>query len=315
MKKLFGGAFDYIKARKICWYISLGILVVGLILNIVLGTQLDISFKGGTMVKYSYTGTLDPAAAATAIETATGHKVDAQLSETADIQIVNIYTTDELTLEDEEAMTAALSAAYPDSAVTSLDANSLSASMGQLFLIKCLVAVVLAGILLVIYVAFRFRKIGGWTAGVMALVALAHDLMVAYFSFVIFRIPLDGNFVAAMLTILGYSLNSTLVVYDRIRENRSLLARTASLSEIVNTSLNQSFARNFNTGLTTFLAIGSVAAVALVLGLSAITSFAVPMLFGVISGFYTSTFLAAPTWVLWEEKRAQKAAAKAKKKK
>ena len=88
--------------------------------------------------------------------------------------------------------------------------------MGTKFFAKCLVAVALAAVLLVIYVALRFRKIGGMSAGVMAVIALVHDVLMVYFTFVIFRFPIDDNFIAVVLTILGYSLNDTIVIYDRV---------------------------------------------------------------------------------------------------
>ena len=85
------------------------------------------------------------------------------------------------------------------------------------------------------------RRIGGWSAGAMAIVALLHDMFVVYGVFVLLRIPLNGNFIAAMLTILGYSINDTVVIYDRIRENSGLYGKKMSLPELVNLSINQSF--------------------------------------------------------------------------
>lgn len=311
MMNLFKGNFDYIGKRKAFWYASAIIFAVCLLFNVLFGTELDVSFKGGTLARYSYTGTIEANAAVAAIGEAVPYTVDVQFSSASDVQLLDVYTTEELTMEGREELTNVLVKAFPDQQITSESVNALSASMGKMFLIKCFVALVLASAFLVLYVALRFRKIGGWTAGAMALLALAHDLLIAYFAFVIFRIPLNDNFVAVLLTILGYSLNDTLVIYDRIRENRRLMKK-ATLSEVVNVSLNQSFVRNFNTALCTFIAVGAVAVVAVVLGLESITSFAVPMLFGVISGFYSSTFLCAPTWVLWEEHRqlAQKAKAR-----
>ena len=164
-------------------------------------------------------------------------------------------------------------------------------------------AIGLASLFLVIYVAFRFRKIGGISAGVMALVALLHDVLIAYFTFVVFRIPLDDNFVAVVLSILGYSLNATIVIYDRVRENRKIMSSDCTVGEIVNRSINQSFTRTLNTSLCTFAAIAVVAVLALVYQLDSLVSFALPMMIGVVSGFYSSTFIAAPLWVLWKEYR------------
>ena len=162
----------------------------------------------------------------------------------------------------------------------------------------------------------RFRKIGGLSAGIMALLALLNDLLVAYFAFVIFRIPLDDNFVAVVLSILGYSLNDTIVIYDRIRENRRIMDKKTPIAEVVNVSLNQSFVRTMNTTICTFIAVATVAVLALATSMDSIVSFAVPMMFGVVSGFYTSTCLCSPIWVAWvEHKEKKEAAQKAAKKK
>ena len=308
MRKLFTGQFDYIHARKICWYITLGLMVVGLLFNIIFGTEMDISFKGGTLVKYSYSGTADTSAVASAIETATGHKVDVQTSESAGIALLNVYTTDVLTMDDQQAITDALNKAYPDGNFHAEDASSLTASKGKMFFVKCLVAVALASAFLVLYVAIRFRKIGGWTAGVMALVALLHDLAIAYFAFVIFRIPLNDNFVAVLLTILGYSLNDTIVIYDRIRENRKLSPTKSpdALPAIVNKSLNQTMTRSILTSLTTFMALLVIYIVAAVYGISSVQSFALPMMVGTIVGCYSSLCIAAPLYTMWAVHKGEK---------
>ena len=224
--------------------------------------------------------------------------------------VSNLKLGEQLSVEELDALHAAMAEEYSDHNITLVQANSLKPSMGRNFLIKCLVAVALAAIFLVIYVALRFRKIGGWSAGAMAVAALFHDLLIAFFAFVVFRIPLNDNFVAVLLSILGYSLNATIVVDDRIRENRRLMDAKTPLSEIVNVSLNQSFTRTLNTSICTFLAIGTVAVIALAMNLESIVSFAVPMMFGVLSGFYSSVCLCSPTWVLWQEHRDKKEALK-----
>ena len=175
----------------------------------------------------------------------------------------------------------------------------------------------LAALFLIVYVGLRFRKIGGVSAGVMAVYALLNDLMVAYLAFVIFRIPLNDNFVAVILTILGYSLNDTIVVFDRIRENRAKMGKEP-IGDVVNLSLNQTLGRAISTSVSTIIAMASVAVVALVMGLDSVLSFAVPMLFGLISGSLTSIFLCTPVWSQWvvhsEARAAKKAALKKKKK-
>ena len=187
--------------------------------------------------------------------------------------------------------------------------NTLSASMGTKFLLRCVLALGLAAVLLIVYVGFRFRKIGGYTAGVAALIALLHDLLIVFFTFVIFGIELDNNFVAVMLTILGYSLNDTIVIFDRVRTLRR--RSDASLEEVVNDSLHHVLRRTIVTTMTTCVAISAVLVVALVMGVDSIISFALPMLLGAISGSYSSLFLSGPIWVRWMNAREKKAAAKA----
>lgn len=110
----------------------------------------------------------------------------------------------------------------------------------------------------------------------MAVLALLNDLMVVFGTFVLLRAPLDGNFIAAMLTILGYSINDTVVVYDRIRENRGLLGKKASFEELVNHSVNQSARRTIITTVTTVMALGVMCIVSKLYGLDSIFTFAFP---------------------------------------
>lgn len=304
--------FDFIGHRKVFLIISLVIIVAGILCSILMPIDLDISFKGGTLVRYSFTGELDENQVDDFVSAQLGRSVEVPpfSSDMSGTSLIEISLPDQLSVEELDALHAAMAEKYGDHDITLVQANSLKPSMGRNFLIKCLVAVALAAIFLVIYVALRFRKIGGWSAGAMAVAALFHDLLIAFFTFVVFRIPLNDNFVAVLLSILGYSLNATIVVYDRVRENRRLMDAKTPLSEIVNVSLNQSFTRTLNTSLCTFLAIGTVAVIALAMNLESIVSFALPMMFGVISGFYSSVCLCSPTWVLWQEHRDKKAALK-----
>ncbi|HIY28342.1 MAG TPA: protein translocase subunit SecF, partial [Firmicutes bacterium] len=134
------------------------------------------------------------------------------------------------------------------------------------------------------------------------------DVLMVYFTFVIFGFPLDDNFIAVVLTILGYSLNNTIVVYDRVRENRRLLGPKASYEELVDTSINQTLTRSINTSLCTFLAIAVVFIVGLVFNLSSVTTFALPMMIGIVTGCYSSVCLAGPLYVMWQNHKQKKRA-------
>lgn len=305
---------DFVKHSKILAIISACILVVGLIFSVIFPVDLDISFKGGTQVKFSYVGDLDKDALKDMVEEQLGESVEMKDATTYDgekeLNTATFYLTKSLDSEQTDAMEKAVIEQYKDFELTHVSTNSLSPTMGNLFFAKCLVAVALAAILLLIYVAIRFRKIGGLSAGVFAICALLHDMLIGYLAFVVFRIPLNDNFVAVMLSILGYSLNDTIVIFDRVRENRRLSDGKATIGEIVNKSVNQSFIRTLNTSITTVLAIGTVTVLAFINGMDAIISFALPMTLGILSGFYSSVFLCTPLWSKWIEHKEKKEAAK-----
>ena len=318
---------DFIKKSKIFFGISLGIMLVCLILNIfVFPTLVDIQFTGGTIIKYSYNGDLKAEDIEKTIndtiaksETMKNDKIDysysdnlAKSSQDNNSKIITLQFNGNkaVSVEDKTAITDALEKAYPDSTFKEASSSSVDASKGTNFFFKCLAAVILAAVLMIVYVALRFRKIGGLSAGIMAVVALIHDLIIVYFVFVVFRMPLNDNFIAVVLMILGYSLNDTIVIYDRIREIRRKSGPKTPVGDIVNTSLNQCMVRTICTSITTIIAIGSVLVVSLIFNITSIVSFALPMMIGLISGSYSSLCIAAPLWVIWKNHSAKKKAEK-----
>lgn len=304
--------FDFVGHRKVFFTIAIALVVIGIVANLILGTQLDIEFRGGTMISYTFDDGITSEDAAATVENAINQEVSIEISEDRasgkQKLIVNLASQTELSPEDQDKITSALTDTYTDSGVTYLEANSVNPTMGQEFFLKCLAAMALAGVFLIIYIGIRFRKVGGISAGLMAIVALVFDILIAYFVFVIFRIPLDNNFIAVALTLLGYALNDAVVIYDRIRENRRLMGPKVPIREVVNKSMNQCFARSLNTSLSTFVAIGTVAVVALVYGLDEIVSFALPMMIGIAAAFCSTQGLANPLWVTWQEHKAKKKA-------
>lgn len=297
--------FDFIKSRKICVIVSLCIFAVGILFNIIFGTKMDISFRGGTLIRYSYTGEVDESAFTAAVQDVLGKEATVTLENVDNTDVVSVSLPSEISLEQQQSLNERIEKDFEANKPVQVSANTLSAPMGRLFFVKCIVAIILAALLLLIYVGIRFRKIGGVSAGAFALLALAHDLLICYFVFVVFRIEIDDNFVAVMLTILGYSLNDTIVIFDRVRENRRR-HKNLPIGDVVNMSLNQSFARTTVTTIAVFMAVAVVVVVGLIMRIDSILSFAVPMLFGVVSGFYSSVFLAAPLWSLWREKFGEK---------
>ncbi|MBE6768530.1 MAG: protein translocase subunit SecF [Ruminococcaceae bacterium] len=297
--------FNFIQSRKICVIISLCIFAVGILFNVIFGTGMDVSFSGGTLVRYSYAEKIDVNAVQAMAQDVLGKDAEASLENVDNTDVVTVTFPKEITLEQQTKLNERMTKDFKDNKPVQVEAKTLSAPMGRQFFVKCLAAIALAAGFLLLYVGLRFRRIGGFSAGLCALLALVHDLLICYFVFVIFRINLDDNFVAVMLTILGYSLNDTIVIFDRVRENRRR-HKNMPISDVVNLSINQTFTRTLVTAVAVFVAIAVVVVVALIMRIDSIMSFALPMMFGVVSGFYSSVFLSAPIWALWREKKAEK---------
>jgi preprotein translocase subunit SecF len=203
------------------------------------------------------------------------------------------------------ALTKVLTDAFKDNSIKLLDANTVNPTLAGSFFIKSLVAVVVAAALVVVYIGIRFRKIGGISASVCSLIALLHDVIIAFFVCVIFGLEIDTNFIAVILTLFGYSLNNTIVIFDRVRENRKF-HRNLTVRECVNNSINETMGRSIMTTFTTFCAIIAIVVVAEFFGVTALRSFALPMAIGIVSGCFSSVFLAGPMWVFWKERTAKK---------
>ena len=303
---------DFYKNKKIFFIISIAVIVIGLICNVVFGAQLDIQFAGGAMIKYSVDGEVDSNEIDALVETVTGRTVSVATSEifgSSDKQITVSFAGNEgVSLDEQQMIADELSAAYADRTFSVVESTSVDPTMGAKFFQKCLVCLLITFVLLLGYIALRFRKIGGLSAGVTAIIALLHDVAIVYFAFVIFGFTINDIFIAVILTILGYSLNDTIVIYDRVRENRKLAGTNNPevLPEIVNKSLNQTMMRSILTSVTTFLALLVVYIVAAVYGLTTVTTFALPMMVGVVAGCYSSLCIAAPLYTMWTVKRAKK---------
>ncbi len=309
---------DFTGKKKIFFGISLGIIVIGIICNFIFGTTLDIQFSGGATLTFSYQGDIKQDELHDFIQEKTTDRITTAFSSdlvggTGNNVTVQFSGNDAIDQNIRPTLQAALQEKYPDANFVCLEENSVDASMGLSFLLKCLVAVAIASVLMVLYVTIRFKKIGGLSAGVMALVALFHDVALIYFLYVIFRWPIDSNFIAVVLMILGYSLNDTIVIYDRVREQRKLMGRKVSIDAVFNVSSTKTMRRTIMTSVTTLAAILTVYVVASVFNIASVKGFALPMMIGVISGCYSSLCIAGPLWVMWRNhKAAKKAAAKAK---
>ena len=299
---------DFVGKRKAFLTFSTCLMAAIVLCAVVLGVKMDTEFTGGAMITLSYEGTPDLSMVQQTAETAlnstdltvqTGENV-ATGEATLKISMPGreTVTTDQVT-----GLLDNLDESFPDNHFAQLSLSNVSPAMGTRFLQKSLVAVIFALALILIYIAFRFKNIGGLTGGAMAILALLNDLMVIFGVFVVLRAPLDGNFIAALLTILGYSVNDTVVIYDRIRENRKLLGKKAPFGELVNLSLNQSLRRTLMTTITTVAALAVMCIVSVLYGLDSIFTFAFPLMMGMVSGVYTSLCVSTSAWVTWTSRK------------
>lgn len=296
--------FDFIGKRKIFFIIPIVIAVITILTALIAGVPVDIEFKGGTMLTYSYVGDLDTKAVQTTVQNMNLGTVGVTTGSAfgTDLETVQIsFSSDEgLTAEVQASVTDTLVATFADNTLELVNSQDVNPSSGFSFFLKCFVAVIFSFVLLVIYIAFRFKNIGGWSAGVFAIVALFHDVFMVFASFVFLRLPVDANFMAVILTILGYSINSTIVMFDRVRENRKLYGKKYTIPELVNVSVNQTLGRSIKTTITTGVAVLAMCIVALVCGVESIVSFVFPLFVGLIAGAYSSIFISGPLWAMWK---------------
>ena len=173
----------------------------------------------------------------------------------------------------------------------------IGASIGKEIQSKAVISVLIASMFMLIYISFRFR----YTFGVSAIVALLHDVFIVLAVYALFKVPVNSPFVAAILTVVGYSINDTIVVFDRIRENKKLHTKMDNV-KLANISIGQTVSRSINTSLTTLLSILML----YILGVDSIKEFTFPLLVGILSGTYSSIFIASPLWVMFERMLANK---------
>lgn len=315
---LYGGAAErkepvlrsFTAKRKAFFAAAACIVAVVLCAGLIRGVDMDVQFKGGAMITLSYEGEPDMAGVESSISGVLGsgaaYQTGSNVATGENTLTVTMAGAETVTTDEVTAMVDALNENFADNHFEQLSMTNVNPTIGKEFLAKSLVAVAAALVLILIYIGVRFRNIGGLTGGLSAIAALATDLIVVFGTFVITGVALNGNFIAAMLTILGYSINDTVVVYDRIRENRSLFKKMP-VDELVNLSVNQSLRRTMNTTITTVLALAVISIVSLLYGLDSITTFTFPLMMGMISGVFTSLFLATSIYTQWEKNKSKKA--------
>lgn len=296
------------KYRKVFFSISIALIVLGIIATAFMGVTLDIQFKGGAIIKYTYDGELTSQQ-----KNDIPQLVQDTLSRSATLQttdegtktqkmVLNLTGNQGLSAELQNTLHTKLQQTYPQSNFAISETNIVEPFIGERFMRNGIIAIVLASVLIIIYIWIRFKQISGLSAGVMAIIALLQDCALVFYTFVIFRIPIGDTFVAVMLTIIGYSINNTVIIYDRIREN-SGIASKMKVEDLMDLSISQSMSRSIGTAFAAIAAISTVYIFAAINGLQSIEDFSLPMAIGMISGFFSANFIACPLWVMWQKKK------------
>jgi len=306
---------DFIGKRKYFFGLSLILIVIGLIFLFVNGLELDIQFQGGTLLKVEMPDDsfdADEIAATVGNElnkTVTGQKMKTfnpeNEEDAIDMLMLKVSSKDALSDDEIKETINILREKYNVKEDAQNQVQSVQPFIGQEMLKDGLLAAIISSIVIVFYVWWRYRIISGLSAAVMALVALFHDILIMFLIYPIFGIPINESFIAAMLTILGYSVNDTIIVYDRIRENKKLY-RKASLAELVNMSTTQTLSRSINTTITTLTSVVCVYIFASVNNIQSLKEFTFPLIIGLVSGSYSSIFIASPLWEMWQTYRSKK---------
>ncbi len=304
-KKYFGHLmiqkiFPFSKFRKVVFPVAIAVICSGFIAMGVHSSQGDgvlnysLDFTGGTAMTVTFNDKLE-------IPGEDEEKLTSLFEEyggTTDVQFQAVTGTNQVVIKtpllDADKRTAvkdALADQYGIDADEAITEENIGASVSSEMRSDAFMSVVIAGICILIYIWIRFQDLA---IGASCILALLHDVLVVLAVYAVGRISVGTTFIACMLTIVGYSINDSIVVFDRVRENRKIMTRSSN-EELMNVSVSQTLTRSINTSLTTLIMV----LILFIMGASSIREFALPMMAGIIAGTFSSVFLAGNFWCLF----------------
>lgn len=305
-------SIDFLSKKNIFFGVSLAVIIIGFAVMGINGSKdkgilnYGLDFKGGTSLTVTFNEEYTQEQIGTelipVIQEVIGTSEPVQQQKVDESNGV-VFKTRTLTLEEREKVYSAFEEKYgvDETAITS---ENISATVSNEMKSDAIVAVIIATICMLLYIWFRFKDIKFATS---AVVALLHDVFVVLAFYAIARVSVGNTFIACMLTIVGYSINATIVIFDRIRENLKGNTKPEQRKELVNTSISQTLSRSINTSLTTFIMV----AVLYILGVTSIREFALPLMVGIVCGAYSSVCITGALWYTMSvisDKRKAKAA-------
>ena len=299
---------NFLSKKNICFIVSLVLIIAGPVTMGVFSSSegkalnYSLEFMGGTSTNVTFNEDMSIADIDSKVKPVVqGVTGDADI-QTQKVSGTNqvIIKTRELTLDERQSLNEALKESF-DVDESLITAESISSTVSNEMRSDAVVAVIVATICMLLYIWFRFKDVRFATSAVAALV---HDVLVVLAFYAVSRISIGNTFIACMLTIVGYSINATIVIFDRIRENLKVMSKKTELSEVVNASITQTLTRSIYTSFTTFVMI----AVLYVLGVPSIREFALPLIVGVVCGGYSSVCITGALWYVMKTKLGKKKA-------
>ena len=283
---------------RICLIISAAIILIALVLTVCgRGVNLGIDFEGGLSMQYDLKGAVDKAdvdsvlssmdigSYTVTVQGANDNEINVRIKDVAKDDIQKVQSDFETGIKEKYADAESIG-----------DVNYVGPVAGATLIKNAVISVLLATVLMLIYIAIRFDL----NSGLSAVFGLVHDVLIMLSFMVIFRsvIQMNSSFIAAALTIVGYSINNTIVIFDRIRENAKKMP-TVAREEVTNVSIRESLGRTICTTVTTLITIVALC----ILGVASIREFALPIIVGILSGVYSANMINGYVWAFLEEKR------------
>lgn len=296
------GAIDFLGKKNICFVLSALVILSGIAaMGIQAGRgagalNYSLEFKGGTSTSVTFLEDYSIEELESQVKPVIAEVIGSRDIQAQKVSGTNqvIFKTQELNLETREALNLALAEHFGvDEA--KITAESISSTISSEVRMDALVSVLIATVCMLLYIWVRFQDIRFAASAVLALV---HDVLVVLAFYAIARISVGSNFIACMLTIVGYSINATIVIFDRIRENMKDTKKRGDLKELVNLSITQTLTRSIYTSLTTFIMVAALYA----LGVASIREFALPLMVGIVCGAYSSVCLTGALWYLMKKR-------------
>ncbi len=284
---------NFLKYRYVFIIFSLVIIIGGIAYGLATGYVFDVDFKGGTSIQVQFNEAVSNNDIQNLVKEITGEIPIVQKLGADDTALK--ITTGVISNEQADSIVSALKEKYSN--IEEPSVRNIQPSYGSELINSALLAICVSVVLILLYIGIRFKTLG-FTAAVTAIIALIHDVLFIIAIYGIIKFPINSNFVAVILTIVGYSINDTIIVYDRIRENRRKITKSNDFKDTINLSLSQTVKRTVNTSITTVATIAIVYVFSYINNQDVLKQFSLPLMVGVIVGTYSSMCIA--TSLLYE---------------